>query len=461
MLLLPVAMGLVWLVYEVFASLNAKPAPDTDYGAQMRALMLEPQVDRDGPGFEGANLDAAWEAFVDTVSDTATSADEVVYEVAKAVVGEDAGLRGYDWSLVYRLHERESDIADGRLIDGLSEAESLAEIRAVHAAMVRELESGSHIALLGPLLEQARSGAPIVRPWPSDSRLIDVDLSDLRRTRHASFFCTSLMFVAAERKDWSTFMDALEVALWLGRVSACDPIFIGYLVGISQHALALERIRVTLIEHDLPADVLAEVARLLDENPLPGFQHAYRGEKIWSLDVVQRAHDSRGRLIVTEVNALSGGGMRGWPRRFGNLASIALPRRAETESLFAVMYDRWIESAERPCFKYKVLLQPATIDYEALMDRNPLLGVMFPAIGMASRSAWQNRHEREGIGAMVAIERYRAERGVLPASLDDLVPAYLEAVPMDVIDGQPLRYRVEADAAASRPGYVLYSIGVD
>ncbi|MCX7010902.1 MAG: hypothetical protein NTY53_27295, partial [Kiritimatiellaeota bacterium] len=53
-----------------------------------------------------------------------------------------------------------------------------------------------------------------------------------------------------------------------------------------------------------------------------------------------------------------------------------------------------------------------------------------------------------------ALERYRLANGRLPEKLDALVPQFIAAVPRDVIDGQPLRYRLDGNA-----GFVLYSIG--
>ncbi len=64
-------------------------------------------------------------------------------------------------------------------------------------------------------------------------------------------------------------------------------------------------------------------------------------------------------------------------------------------------------------------------------------------------------HDRSSRVA-VAVERFRrGHRDALPASLNDLVPQYLESIPQDPLTGQALRYRVRPDA------YVVYSVGPD
>jgi hypothetical protein len=55
----------------------------------------------------------------------------------------------------------------------------------------------------------------------------------------------------------------------------------------------------------------------------------------------------------------------------------------------------------------------------------------------------------------VAIERYRLAHGRLPATLSALVPDFLESVPTDPFDGQPLRYSL------LDRGFVVYSVGPD
>ena len=57
--------------------------------------------------------------------------------------------------------------------------------------------------------------------------------------------------------------------------------------------------------------------------------------------------------------------------------------------------------------------------------------------------------------AVLAIERYRADHGRVPETLDDLVGDYLNSVPIDPFDGQPLRYGLHSSA------YFVYSVWAD
>jgi hypothetical protein len=54
---------------------------------------------------------------------------------------------------------------------------------------------------------------------------------------------------------------------------------------------------------------------------------------------------------------------------------------------------------------------------------------------------------------LLAIKAFEAASGRLPASLDELVPDHLEAVPLDPFDGKPLRWSAERKA--------IHSVGED
>jgi hypothetical protein len=56
----------------------------------------------------------------------------------------------------------------------------------------------------------------------------------------------------------------------------------------------------------------------------------------------------------------------------------------------------------------------------------------------------------------VAVARYQRDHGgELPATLGDLLPAYMSAVPIDPYSGRSLQYRQASGA------YAIYSIGYD
>ena len=63
--------------------------------------------------------------------------------------------------------------------------------------------------------------------------------------------------------------------------------------------------------------------------------------------------------------------------------------------------------------------------------------------------------ERRALVAVCAAEIYRRERREVAASLSQLVPEFLSEIPLDPIDGQPLRYVCDDSR------YCVYSIGVN
>ena len=53
-----------------------------------------------------------------------------------------------------------------------------------------------------------------------------------------------------------------------------------------------------------------------------------------------------------------------------------------------------------------------------------------------------------------ALERYHIAHGQYPKTLDELAPQFIENIPHDIINGQPLHYRRMNDGQ-----FILYSVG--
>ena len=77
-----------------------------------------------------------------------------------------------------------------------------------------------------------------------------------------------------------------------------------------------------------------------------------------------------------------------------------------------------------------------------------------PALGnYAQRTAYgQNAVNMARVA--IALERYRLANGNYPDSLDALAPQFMEKIPHDIINGEPLHYRRTEDGQ-----FVLYSVG--
>ncbi len=115
----------------------------------------------------------------------------------------------------------------------------------------------------------------------------------------------------------------------------------------------------------------------------------------------------------------------------------ALPEiEAWRKGLSTTRSASWLPREFRPNALGLALFEYISADYESVMKTRCHLAV--------SHAVTQ---------AMLGLKAYKTQHGCLPQTLDDLVPEYLKAVPIDAFDGKPIRY----DPAKR----ILYSVGKD
>ena len=85
----------------------------------------------------------------------------------------------------------------------------------------------------------------------------------------------------------------------------------------------------------------------------------------------------------------------------------------------------------------------------------PIMRLILPAVQKINEAGRRAHCQAVAMRALIAVERYRLKHGKWPGKLEDTVPAFLDKVPEDPIDGAPIRYKRWAD------GVVVYSIGND
>jgi len=82
--------------------------------------------------------------------------------------------------------------------------------------------------------------------------------------------------------------------------------------------------------------------------------------------------------------------------------------------------------------------------------------MVFPAIAASVTKFARIQSQVDLAGVACALERYQLANGNYPASLDALAPQFVDKLPHDLINGQPLHYRRTDDGK-----FLLYSVGWD
>jgi hypothetical protein len=96
------------------------------------------------------------------------------------------------------------------------------------------------------------------------------------------------------------------------------------------------------------------------------------------------------------------------------------------------------------------------IELRARREYYVMTSMLLPALTRTTVRDVEHRARLRAAQTALAVERFRlANAGRLPASLAELTPKYLAALPVDPFDGEPLRFKTRTT------GYVVYSIGQD
>jgi hypothetical protein len=80
--------------------------------------------------------------------------------------------------------------------------------------------------------------------------------------------------------------------------------------------------------------------------------------------------------------------------------------------------------------------------------------MIYPALSQSVKKFAYAQESVDLARVAIALERYRLAHGEYPESLAALAPQFMEKIPHDLINGQPLHYRRTDDGQ-----FVLYSVG--
>jgi hypothetical protein len=241
----------------------------------------------------------------------------------------------------------------------------------------------------------------------------------------------------------------------LGDTASSEPLLIGGLVRIAIGELGIQPVWYGLARHRWQDAQLAQLeARLAKLNIVADLQRCWRGERAFALAALGEGgqpseSDQAVKAAGTNGTAASAPDrtMRSLPGafRYQNLASLA--RTAQ------VLIDKFNPAG--PSVRLSTNLEQevrASLGKRTLY--NSLARMLLPAL---SKSLEKTAYEQATVSlarVACALERHRLATGNYPEKLDALTPRFIDRLPPDPVNGEPLKYRRDAPDR-----FVLYSIG--
>lgn len=446
---------LAWCGREVYLAYTATPGARVDYFAKLSGLVESGW----GTSADGAD---AWPLLAQAIDLQSRARDSILTDdPEERAVPLDYSVIG--WT-------RRPDGEDPPMYDA---RHTMAEVEAKARRAMAALRDGGFGSVMARAAVCPRASFPAV--IPSSGRVMDIQLTSLGPVRNLARINRSRMIIAGETGDDAEFLAAFEQTLALARLTAHQGLLIDYLVGVAIHALALSELRFRMVARGLDASVLAAALEAMERHPLPPSSLAIDAERLCMLDAIQWVHTDNGRgdgrLILSEfmssAGAAGGPGTTGFVGRLSaspliNLAGIAFAGKAATTRRAEAYFDGMNSLARLDRWRRTPEVFDAAAFERGLSRRYLMLRSFLAPLPQTLGSIDVLTVERTGTRLMASIELFRARTGACPASLDQLVPEFITAVPIDPINGKPFVYRVLAPGEDrwSRP-YLLYSAGAD
>jgi hypothetical protein len=260
----------------------------------------------------------------------------------------------------------------------------------------------------------------------------------------------------AQDRDVDGALLSIRAVLNAGRSIGDEPFVISQLVRIACRTMAVEKLQCVLAQGEPSEASLLPVQELLEkEEAEPLMRYIARGERAGQDRLMAAIQTGKMKLSARDLATTAR--FSGHPEEGPTTAEYILLRTPgffKTQRAAMLRFlTHAVEIAELPPEQQ----QPQFAQLEASAKEQPLLvRLLVPALGKMSVSCQRSRAQLRGAFVAVAAERYRLARGHWPDQLEALKEAgYLQKVPTDLYDGQPLRLRRLED------GLVIYSVGPD
>ena len=276
----------------------------------------------------------------------------------------------------------------------------------------------------------------------------------LANTKRCGQFLKLRIQAELENNQGDKALDDVKLFLKVTAASCNQHFLISELVRIAMFSILQDTLNESIRQHRWSDAQLAELEdALAKQDLLANFASGMEGEKLCAIDAFEKqrltremknADDSSGKTVII-TNSL-----RWSPTAYFYRNQLA----------FAEMHRKFIV----PLVDFtNRIVAPAALRHAEAEAAKELKGfplyqaqasMVYPAIAGSVKKFAHVQTELDLTRTACALERFRLAHGTYPESLAALAPQFIAAVPNDIINGQPLRYRRTDDGK-----FLLYSVG--
>lgn len=257
---------------------------------------------------------------------------------------------------------------------------------------------------------------------------------------------------ATQQKDGKRVLENIEATFGAGRHAAEQPMAVCALVGFYATELGFWQIEEVLVRQPelLNDDDLVRLQKLVAE---PNYREMIKleGERAMYLDILQRTFTDDGNgdgrmtrdglaMMLGLFPAMVGEAQREFD--FGMMWDLLFASRKESVEVFDEFLSRVDADLSQPFFRQSM----SSINHlNDLIDSDAPDHVFLENFvsgfdGLRGKLA-QTTMQQQAVLVGIALEQFKRKTGGSPRDLAELVPDYLDQVPVDAISGQPFRYK--------------------
>ncbi|MCC7377285.1 MAG: hypothetical protein IT581_21665 [Verrucomicrobiales bacterium] len=269
------------------------------------------------------------------------------------------------------------------------------------------------------------------------------------------------MSESAHRGDFEAALEDLRSMRQVADDLRQQPLLIDQLVRVACEAIASSRAWELLHSHAWSDEQLAKLqATMEDADLMDGMLTALTGERALVVATLAKL-PTRDLLQLGDVGA-NDGNRNSSGFNIGALGGSLLRLTWGNQALahYLKTFQSMLETNRLAAKQHSIQPVESLSNLPSLSPWNPrhfLTRMLLPALEKSSTKALRAETERALLRTGIALRRYQLRhQGKVPANLQALVPELLDAVPLDRMDGAPLRYR--ADTATE---FTLWSLGQD